>query len=77
MPIYVFFFTMFGLLSAVTGVAIARAAPADVGTGFTPGMYSGSFGYTAPHSAGVMAYDNRVDTISYSNSSKGYWYRGV
>lgn len=39
MPIYMFFFSMLGMLSIVTAVAIPNAAPAAVdGTGVTPGM---------------------------------------
>jgi len=38
-PIYMFFFSMFGMLSVVIAVAIPNAAPAAAGgTGATPGM---------------------------------------
>ena len=38
-PIYMFFFSMLGMLSVVTAVAIPNAGPAAVdGTGVTPGM---------------------------------------
>lgn len=64
-PIYMFFFSMLGMLSVVTAVAIPNAGPAAVdGTGVTPGMTAEFMQTLYPEETATDPYC----IVSYSNS---------